>query len=324
MSNHVLPAVTKERGSTFVWQRKKGNAIYKAYALLALTTLFWAGNSIAGKLAVGHVSPMVLVTIRWAIVMVALFVLSRKQIAADWQAIRGRLAYLLLLGVVGFTGFSVALYYALVYTTAINASILQGGMPLFVFAASFILFSSRIAMEQMLGFILSFIGVIVIAMQGEVANLIALNVNVGDALVIVAIIAYGIYTAALRSKPPIHWTSLLFMLCVGATCSSVPLLVLEATQGGSRLPDTQGWALIAFIVVFPSLLAQVFYIRAVELIGANRAGLFVNLLPLWGALLAVTLIGEAFHSYHAVAVLMILAGIGLAEYGGRKLSRRQP
>src|SRR5690606_39079597 len=126
----------------------RGHAIFKAYILLALTTFFWAGNSIAGKLAVGHASPMVLATIRWASVMVVLYLFAKKQIYADWPAIRPRLCYLLILGALGFTVFSVALYYALVYTTAINASILQGGMPLFVFAASFILFSSRIGVEQ--------------------------------------------------------------------------------------------------------------------------------------------------------------------------------
>jgi len=107
----------------------------------------WAGNSIVGKLAVGHASPMILITIRWLVVMVALYVLKRQQIAADWPAIRPRLAYLLFMGALGFTGFSVALYYALVYTTAINASILQGSMPLFVFCASFILFGSRVGRE---------------------------------------------------------------------------------------------------------------------------------------------------------------------------------
>lgn len=84
----------------------------------------------------------------------------------------------------------------------------------------------------------------------------------------------------------------------------------------------QGWSVLAYIVIFPSLLGQVFYIRAVELIGANRAGLFINLLPIWGALLAVSLIGEEFHVYHGVSLAMILAGIGLAEYGGRKLSKQ--
>ncbi|TEA71924.1 DMT family transporter [Allopusillimonas ginsengisoli] len=297
--------------------------MYKAYVLLALTTLFWAGNSIAGKLAVGHASPMVLATIRWASVMVVLYLFSRKQIAADWPAIRSRLCYLLILGALGFTVFSVALYYALVYTTAINASILQGGMPLFVFAASFILFSSRIGVEQAVGFVFSFIGVLVIAMGGELSRLIDLDVNFGDALMLVAIIAYGIYTAALRSKPSIHWTSLMFTLCVGATLAALPMLGFEAARGETIVPDLRGWAAILYIVIFPSLIAQVFYIKAVELIGANRAGLFINLLPLWGALLAVTALGEAFLLYHAIALVMILAGISLAEFGGRKSGRRK-
>ncbi len=192
-------------------------AIYKAYALLALTTLFWAGNSIAGKLAVGHASPMIIVTLRWGSVMVALYLFQRKQIAADWSVIRPRLRSLLMLGALGFTVFSVALYYALVHTTAINTSILQGGMPLFVFLASFLFYSSRIGLGQAVGFILSFIGVIAIAVRGEFANLIALSINFGDALMLVAIIAYGVYTAALRSKPKVHWTSLMFILCLGAT-----------------------------------------------------------------------------------------------------------
>ncbi|HCP78001.1 MAG: EamA family transporter [Pusillimonas sp.] len=296
--------------------------IYKAYALLALATLFWAANSIAGKFAVGHVSPMVIVTIRWASVMVALYLFKKDQIAADWAVIRPRLTYLLLLGAMGFTGFSVALYYALIYTTAVNASIMQGGTPLFVFAASFILFSSRISKEQAIGFLLSFIGVIIVAVQGDFANLFALNINFGDALMFFAILSYGLYTAVLRSKPNIHWTSLMFVLCLGATLASLPLLFIEVAQGATILPDAQGWLTVVYIVIFPSLLGQVFYIKAVELIGANRAGLFINLLPIWGALLAITLVGEVFLFYHAAALALIFAGIGLAEYGGRKLSRR--
>lgn len=289
-----------------------------------MTTLFWAGNSIAGKLVVGHASPMVLVTLRWAGVLVGLYVLQRKQIMADWPAIRPSLGRLLLLGALGFTAFSVALYYALVYTTAINASILQGGMPLFVFLASFVFFSSRVRLEQVAGFVLSFVGVIIVAVRGELARLIGLDINFGDALMLIAIISYGVYTAALRSKPQVHWTSLMFVLCLGATLASLPLLAIEAVQGATILPDRQGWTAIVYIVIFPSLLSQVFYIRAVELIGANRASLFINLLPIWGALLAVVLIGESFRFYHAVALALILAGIGLAEYGGRQRMTRPP
>jgi len=296
-------------------------SIYKAYILLALTTLFWAGNSIAGKWAVGHASPMVLVSIRWISLMALLYVFKREQIAADWPAIRPRLGYLLMLGVLGFTVFSAALYYALVYTTAINASILQGSMPLFVFAASFVLFSSRISWAQAVGFACSFIGVIVIAVRGELGNLVSLSINFGDALMFIAVLGYGIYTAGLRSKPQMHWTSLMFILCLGGSLASLPLLAFEAAQGNFIFPDLQGWMVITYIIIFPSLIGQVLYIWAVELIGANRAGQFINLLPVWGALLAVTLVGEEFHLYHAVALVMILSGIGFAEYGGRRLRK---
>lgn len=266
---------------------------------------------------------MVIVTIRWVSVMLALYVFSREQIKSDWAVIRPRLSYLLFLGALGFTGFSVGLYYALVHTTAINASILQGGMPLFVFAASYVLYSSRVSIEQALGFVMSFVGVLVIAAQGELANLIDLNINFGDALIILAVLAYGVYTAALRSKPPMHWTSLMFVLCLGASITSLPLLAVEVSQGAAIFPDLRGLLVLAYIVIFPTLLGQVFYIRGVELIGANRAGLFINLLPVWGAVLAVALLGEAFHLFHALALVFILAGIGLAEHGGRKLSRHE-
>src|SRR3546814_18970933 len=137
-------------------------------------------------------------------------------------------------------------------------------MPLFVFAASFVLFSSRISVEQALGFAFSFIGVIVIAMRGDLANLIGLDINFGDALMLIAIMSYGIYTAALRSKPQLHWTSLIFILCLGATLASLPMLAFEAAPGQTIFPAPRGWAVIAYVVIFPSLLAQVFYITSDE------------------------------------------------------------
>jgi len=293
------------------------NRAHKAYAILTVATLFWAGNSIAGKMAVGHVSPMVIVTARWVILMALLYLSNHRQVAADWPTLKPRLGYLLVMGALGFTGFSALLYYALVYTSAINSAILQGGMPLFIFCASFLMYGSRVTGKQVMGFMISFAGVLAIAVRGEFTNLVALDIQFGDALMLAAIISYGIYTAALRSKPQVHWTSLMVVLCLGGTLSSLPFLVLEAVQGGVIVPDLKGWMIIAYIVVFPSLLAQVAHIRSVELIGANRSGLFVNLLPIWGALLAVVVLGEAFHLYHAVALVMILVGIGLAEYRGQ-------
>lgn len=296
----------------------------KAYFLLLVTMLFWAGNAVAGKLAIGHVSPMLLSALRWALAMVVLVVIGRRHLAADWPVLRQHLKLLMLLGLLGFTVFSVAMYCALLYTSATNVSIEQGSMPLFVFAASFVMFRTRATPAQLLGFLLSFAGVAVTATHGEMRALLHLDMNFGDALMLLAIVAYGIYTAALRLRPKVHWMSLMTALCLGATLGAVPFVVAEAVAGAMILPDGVGLAVIFYVVVFPSLLGQALYIRAVELIGANRAGLFINFLPLWGVVLAVAVLGEAFQPYHALALILVLGGVLLAEYGGRRTALQPP
>ncbi|MET3661526.1 DMT family transporter [Aquamicrobium ahrensii] len=288
------------------------------YILLAAATLFWAGNSVAGKMAAGHVSPMFLNAIRWGVVLAILGLAGRREIVIDWPVIRQRKWYLLAMGAIGFTMFSAALYSALLYTSATNASIEQGGIPLLVFMFSYLLYGARTTLAQLGGFVLSFVGIILTATQGEPVRLLQLDVNFGDALMIVAILTYGFYTAALRRKPQLHWMSLMVALCAGAFISALPLLWAEAAAGGLILPDATGWAIIAYVVLFPSLLSQITYIRGVELIGANRAGLFINLLPIWGAFLAVVILGEEFRTYHAIALLLVLSGVLIAEYDGRR------
>jgi drug/metabolite transporter (DMT)-like permease len=291
-----------------------------AYFLLLLTTLFWAGNAVAGKMAVGHVSPMILTAARWSFTVILLAFVGWRHLVTDWVVIRNRSWFLLIAGTLGFTLFSVAMYCALLYTSATNVSIEQGGIPLVVFVTSFLLFRTRTTKGQIVGFALSFCGVIVAATHGEVERLIHLEMNFGDALMLVAITTQGIYTVVLRRKPQVHWITLMVGLCIGASLSSVPFVAAEAAIGATILPDAKGWAIIAYVVLFPSLIAQATYIRGVELIGANRAGLFINFLPLWGALLAVLLLGEAFQFYHAVALVLVLGGVLIAEHSGRKFA----
>jgi len=296
----------------------------KAYLLLLVTMLFWAGNAVAGKLAVGHVSPMLLAGLRWALVIPFLAAIGRRHLARDWPLVKPRLWLLMFLGFLGFTVFSVAMYGALVYTTATNVSIEQGGMPVFVFAASFLLFGTRTRPAQIVGFVLSFAGVVVTAIHGDLGRLFGLDVNFGDALMMLAVVAYGIYTAAIRMRPQVHWMSLMTVLCLGAALSAVPFIAAEAAAGATILPDAMGLAIIVYVVVFPSLAGQALYIRGVELIGANRAGLFINVLPLWGVLLSVLILDESFQPYHALALLLVLGGVLLAEYSGRRAAAAVP
>lgn len=289
-----------------------------AYILLILTMLFWAGNSIAGKIAVGHISPMLLNTMRWLAASLVLGLLYRQAIRIESAVLRQNALPLLLLGGLGMTGFSVALYAALVHTSAINVSIQQAAMPLVVFLLNFLLFRTSVAAAQLMGFLLSAIGILLIISHGEPSRLLALNFNMGDLIMLAGVVFYGIYTVALRLKPILRWQTFLFALVLAGFITSLPFTIWEFAKGDGIIPSVTGWAVVVFVSIFPSLLGQAYFIRGVERIGANRAGLFINLVPIFATLMSITILGEDFHLYHAIALALVLGGIGLAERSGGK------
>ncbi|MGO4621018.1 DMT family transporter [Ensifer sp. 2YAB10] len=287
----------------------------RAYFYLCITALFWGGNSVAGKMAVGHVSPMMLTTLRWVFALIVILVLMTPQIRRDWKKIRQHWLQLLAYGAIGFTTFNALLYSALKYTSAINAVILQAGVPMLIFLFNFVLFRTRASIAQVIGFTVTLIGVLVTAAHGDISSLLTLEFNFGDALMIVACVVYAGYTVALRYKPTMHWQSFIAAPAFGALLSALPLLVWEIGSGTAIVPDTTGWVIVLYAAIFPSLMSQVLYVRGVEMIGANRAGLFINAIPVFGTLLSVMLIGETFHLFHLVALLLVLGGIAIAERG---------
>ncbi len=295
-----------------------------AYLYLIATTLLWAGNAIAGKLAVGHISPMLLTSARWLFAALILLAIGWKQLKSDWAVVRRNMVLLSALGAIGFAVFNVALYTALNHTTAINVSIEQAGIPMLIFLLNFLFFRLKASWAQIVGLILSIAGIVVAASHGELTRLLSLDLNVGDAIMLVAAIVYAGYSVLLRFKPPIHWLSLMIVLCVSAFLFSAPFTIAEFAMGAGVVPDARGWAILAYVVVGPSIVAQIFYIRGVELIGANRAGLFINLVPVFGTLLSILLLGERFQAYHAVALALTFGGIWLAERNGRRVRNPPP
>lgn len=289
-----------------------------AYLVLGTVALFWAGNAIAGKLAVGHVSPMLLTLIRWTLACLFVAPFAWGDVRREWPEIRRNLPFLFALGAIGFTCFNAIFYLAVNYTSAINVTIEQSAMPLIVFVANFLLFRTGVTLFQIIGFSLTLVGVALTASHGELSALLALDLNRGDALMMLAVLIYGGYTVALRFKPKLHWRSTIFVLALSALVVSVPLAGIEWAMGHTQLPDTSGMTAALYTAIFPSLLAQVLYIRGIELIGPNRANLFVNLVPIFGAILAVLIIGEELHAYHVAALTFVLGGITLAERGAAR------
>lgn len=290
----------------------------KAYIILCITTAIWGANSVAGKLAVGHVSPMLLTAGRWTIACAILLVFASPQVHKDWPLIRKNWLLLIGYGVFGFTAFNAFLYSALQYTSAINAVIEQAGIPMVIFAINFILFRMPFSSAQVLGFVLTIFGIALTASHGDLTTLLELELNRGDALMMAAVLVYAGYTVALRWKPEIHWKSLIAASAFGALLSSFPLVVWEISAQRLIWPDTTGWAIVIFAGLLPSLVSQILYVRGVELIGPNRAGLFINTIPLFGTLLSILVIGERLEPFHLIAIVLVLGGIAIAEKGRPK------
>jgi len=290
-----------------------------AYLILLITMVFWAGNAVAGRLAVGEVSPLVLTWLRWTLGAVLLLVLARHHLKRDWPIIRRNALYIVFMGATGFAIFNAFLYSALVHTTALNATIVQAGMPMIIFLLNFLVYRTAVRWFQILGYSVTLIGVLVTASQGQIGQLLGLDINRGDLIMLLAILVYSSYSVALRSKPELHWLSFLASLFVVAALISIPLVVYEASTPAFIWPTSlMGFGVVLYTAIFPSIIGQALFIRAIDLIGGNAAGLFVNLVPIFGAILAVLLLGEVFQPYHAAALLLVLGGIMLAQ---RPLSR---
>lgn len=268
-----------------------------------------------GKLAVGHISPLTLNFSRWMIAVMVITAISVPQLRKDWPALKRSWPLLLALGAIGYTGFNAFLYSALQYTSAVNGAIEQGGIPVLIFIINFVLFRIKVTAVQVVGFMISFAGVALTASHGDLATLLRLTLNYGDGLMLLAVLAYAIYTVALRWRPIIHWKSMMAVSALGGALSGLPLVFWEMSSGTVIWPDKIGWGIIAYTSLLPSLVSQILYIKGVESIGANRAGLFVNLVPVFGTLLSLVFLRESLQVFHVIALVLVLGGIAIAERG---------
>jgi drug/metabolite transporter (DMT)-like permease len=287
----------------------------RAYLLLSLTALCWAANTIFGQLAVGEVSPMALVVLRWLGVLILLLVFARGHIRRDWPVLRRHLVFVSAMGMLGFAGFNGLFYTAAHSTTAVNMGILQGSIPMFVMIGAIVVLRTPVTAMQGVGVLATMVGVALVATGGEFARFAQLAVNHGDLLMIIACALYAGYTVALRRRPASSPLGLFTLMAAAAFVTALPMAVAEAAAGDFCWPTTMGWLIVTGVTLFPSFLAQIFFIQGVEMIGPARAGVFVNLVPVFAAVLAVAFLNESFEAFHGVALGLVLGGIWLSERG---------
>ena len=282
--------------------------------LLTLTSIFWAFNTVAGRAAVGEVSPLLIVSVRWFFVSIILSILCRNQLIETWSILNKKIKWLIFMGLFGFTGFNSAYYVAAHDTIAINLGLVQGTMPAFIIIIAWIWLKDKINFTQFLGVLITFTAVLIVVCSGDFNALVELELNSGDIVMIFACTLYAIYAVGLRKKPKIRALPLLTFFAYIAFLGSIPGLIYETYSNQLILPGQKGFIILGVIIIFPSFLAQIFFMKGVEKIGPSRSGLYTNLVPVFSSLLAVFFLGEEFQFFHLLSLIMIFTGIYLFEY----------
>lgn len=284
------------------------------YLLLVLTTAMWGGHSVVSRMAVGEISPASLTCLRWLIVASIMLSLRMQGLREHWPALKPRIGYLALMGALGYTSYNILLYWSAYTTTAINISIINAAMPAMILIGALLVFGQRVTVLQWIGTVVSMAGVVLTGAKGDLQHLLDLTISRGDILILIAVVLYSGYSVLLRTRPLVPSLVFFAALTPAALLSSFVPLAFEIAAGDFYWPSGKGWLLLLYVAIFPSLLSQIFFIRAVELIGAGRAGLFTNLMPLFGASFAILILGEELALYHVVALVLVLGGILLAEW----------
>ena len=284
-----------------------------AWTLLVLANLLWAGNIVLGRGMVGMVPPIALAYWRWTGAFLIAIGFAWPYLRRDWRVLLGRWRLMLVLSATGIATYNTMSYIGLTSTTALNVLLLQSAGPLIIILWAFALFGDRPSIWQAAGVVLSLIGVAVIAAHGSLELLLHLSLNRGDVWILVAMLIYGVYAALFRVRPATHPMSFLVATMGIGSMMILPFYLWEVAEGARIEGGLPAWLALAYIAVFPSFIAYLFFNRGIELIGAARSGQSWHLMPVFGSILAVVFLGEQFHIYHAVGIALIAGGIVLAS-----------
>ena len=283
--------------------------------------LFWAGNIVIGRAVAGQVPPITLAFWRWAGAFTLAIGFAWPLVERDWPVMRRHWPVMLMLSATGIASYNTLSYIGLQSTSALNALLLQSAAPVMVLLWALALFGDRPGPAQVLGVLVSLLGVGVIAGHGSIDALRQLTFNRGDLWILAAVAIYGAYSPLLRRRPAVHPLAFLAVSIGVGVLMILPFYLWELSTGARVRGGASSYAAIAYTAVLPSCVAYLFFNRGIELIGAARAGQSAHLMPVFGAVLALVFLNERLHLYHAAGVLLIAGGLLLASL--RRRARRR-
>jgi drug/metabolite transporter (DMT)-like permease len=284
------------------------------YAALTLTALLWSTNFIIGRAVRDDVSPATLNFLRWAIALLILVPITLRDLHAHRATLMRHWKLIALLGFTGIAAFQTLGYLALTKTTALNTILLLALAPLAIVALSWLALGERITRVQALGLGISLVGAAVLTSHGDPATLAEMRFNAGDLWMLLAVVLWAVYSVLLRRRPAeVPPLALHTMSVAAGTLWMLPAFGWQAAHGSALPSSMAAWMAVGFIAVFSSALAHALWVRGVATIGPNRAGVFIHLIPVFGAVLAVTFLGEELAAYHAAGAALALCGIVLTS-----------
>ena len=286
-----------------------------AYFILILTTIFWSGNFIVGKAASTYdIPPFSLNFYRWFFAGLILFPFTIKELMAKKKYILENIGFFTILGITSITIFNSIVYYSLYYTQVISGILMISTIPVWIIFISSILNIEKTNIFQIIGVIFSLTGVIFIITKADSEIIKNLDFNKGDLSMVVAMFSWAVYSALLkRKKYEISQVTLLQVVIITGLIFLTPIYFIEMYMGNVIVLGIPFVLTLTYVVFFPGLASFFFWIKGISIIGANRAGVFLHLMPIFGAIMAMLIFNERFMFYHIFGAIFIIAGITLSN-----------
>jgi drug/metabolite transporter (DMT)-like permease len=296
----------------------------RPYLLLSLCSLFWAGNIVLGRFVSSSFPPMALSFLRWGLACLITLPFAWRALRADWPVIGRSWPLLAFLSLTGLAGYNALAYLGLQSTQALNALLIQSSGPLFVALWSLILLGVRITWPQAAGIAISLAGVLTILSRGDPFALAAIHLNTGDLYFTLALIIFGLYSVLSTRRPRMNPVAFFCFTSGFGALLLVPAVAIEIASGKTPALTLNNGLALAYVAIFPSTLAYLFFNRGVEMIGANRAAPFFHLMPVFGSILAIIFLGERPQPFHGVGYALVLAGVFIAARRAAARSTEPP
>ncbi len=286
-----------------------------AYIFLILATLFWSGNFIVGKAAsLFEIPPFTLNFYRWTFAWLILAPFTLKEIIQKKDYILENIKLIMILGITSITVFNSIVYYSLNFTQVISGVLMISTIPVMIIFFSWIFKIEKTNIYQIIGVIFSLIGVAVIVTKADINKLINLNFNKGDLWMVVAMFSWAIYSALLRKKKfKLSQATLLEVIISAGLIFLIPAYLIETALGFKLNINLPFILTLSYVVFFPGLASFICWIKGIAIIGSNRSGIFLHLMPIFSTILAIIIFNEKFRPYHLMGAVLIIIGIILSS-----------